>query len=157
MLITSTLTFTCSNSTIVTPYLSVFSPNAGKYGPEKTRYLDTFHAVIIPPTLLRKTLQHRCVLVKFANTLRTPCFTEHFRFLAIRGHVFIGCVFVWTFLYIQISISDWFSSFPGKVVFDFVDEKSKIRILAEFLWAFRGNSQSFTMILFNLRCRTSQK
>ena len=26
-------------------YLSVFSPNAGKYGTEKTPYLDTFHAV----------------------------------------------------------------------------------------------------------------
>ena len=24
---------------------SVFSPNAGKYGPEKTPYLGTFHAV----------------------------------------------------------------------------------------------------------------
>ena len=28
-----------------TPYLSLFSPNAGKYGPEKTPYLETFHAV----------------------------------------------------------------------------------------------------------------
>ena len=28
------------------PYLSVFSPNAGKYRPEKTPYLDTFHAVM---------------------------------------------------------------------------------------------------------------
>ena len=27
------------------PYLSVFSPNAGKYGSEKAPYLDTFHAV----------------------------------------------------------------------------------------------------------------
>ena len=27
-------------------YLSVFSPNAGKYGPEITPYLDTFHAVL---------------------------------------------------------------------------------------------------------------
>ena len=27
-----------------TPYLSVFSPNAGKYGPEKATYLITFHA-----------------------------------------------------------------------------------------------------------------
>ena len=27
------------------PYFSVFSPNTGKYGPEKTLYLDTFHAV----------------------------------------------------------------------------------------------------------------
>ena len=26
-------------------YLSVFSPNAGKYVPEKAPYLDTFHAV----------------------------------------------------------------------------------------------------------------
>ena len=28
-----------------TVYLSVFSPNAGKYRPEKIPYLDTFHAV----------------------------------------------------------------------------------------------------------------
>ena len=27
------------------PYFPVFTPNAGKYGPEKTPYLDTFHAV----------------------------------------------------------------------------------------------------------------
>ena len=28
------------------PYFPVFGLNAGKYGPEKTPYLDTFHAVI---------------------------------------------------------------------------------------------------------------
>ena len=28
-----------------TEYLSVFSPNVGKYGPEKTPDLDTFYAV----------------------------------------------------------------------------------------------------------------
>ena len=28
-------------------YLSIFSPNAGKYGPEKTPYLDTFHKVLV--------------------------------------------------------------------------------------------------------------
>ena len=28
------------------PYFPVFSPNTGKYGPEKTPYLDAFHAVI---------------------------------------------------------------------------------------------------------------
>ena len=27
------------------PYFPVFSPNTGKYGPEKAPYLDTFHAV----------------------------------------------------------------------------------------------------------------
>ena len=30
---------------IRTKYLSVFSPNAGKYGPEKTPYLEPFHEV----------------------------------------------------------------------------------------------------------------
>ena len=28
-------------------YLSVFSPNTGKYGPEITPYLDTFHALFM--------------------------------------------------------------------------------------------------------------
>ena len=27
------------------PYFPVFSPNVGKYGPEKSTYLDTFHVV----------------------------------------------------------------------------------------------------------------
>ena len=30
------------------PYLPVFSLNTGKYGPEKTPYLGTFHAVEWP-------------------------------------------------------------------------------------------------------------
>ena len=29
------------------PYFPVFSPNAGKYGPEITPYLDTFRAVLV--------------------------------------------------------------------------------------------------------------
>ena len=29
------------------PYFPIFSPNTKKYGPEKTPYLDTFHAVSI--------------------------------------------------------------------------------------------------------------
>ena len=35
-----------------TKYLSVFSPNAGKYGPEKTPYLDNFHAVYEFPDVI---------------------------------------------------------------------------------------------------------
>ena len=30
-----------------TSYLSILSPNAGKYWPKKTPYLDTFHAVFL--------------------------------------------------------------------------------------------------------------
>ena len=33
------------------PYSPVSCPNTGKYGPEKTPYLDTFHAVIVPASL----------------------------------------------------------------------------------------------------------
>ena len=33
------------NRTEYGEYLFVFSPNTGKYGPEKTPHLDTFHAV----------------------------------------------------------------------------------------------------------------
>ena len=35
------------------------SPNAGKYEPEKTPYLNTFHAVIVVPTKLNKGDQQR--------------------------------------------------------------------------------------------------
>ena len=42
ILVQYTLREKCAN----TEYLSAFSPNARKYGPEKTPYLDTFHAVI---------------------------------------------------------------------------------------------------------------
>ena len=30
-----------------TEYISAFNPNTGKYGPEKTPYLNTFHVVSI--------------------------------------------------------------------------------------------------------------
>ena len=40
-------------------YLSVFSPNAGKYGPEKTPYLNNFHAV--KGTSVLKYAERKCV------------------------------------------------------------------------------------------------
>ena len=36
----------CKYAVISGPYFPVFSPNTGKYGPEITAYLDTFHAEI---------------------------------------------------------------------------------------------------------------
>ena len=35
----------CKYRVISGPHFSVFRPNTGKYGPEITPYLDTFHAV----------------------------------------------------------------------------------------------------------------
>ena len=42
------------------PYITAFSPNKRKYGPEKTQYLDTFYAefMINLPDILLKT-NHR--------------------------------------------------------------------------------------------------
>ena len=37
-------------------YLSVCSPNAGKYGPEITPYLDTFYAVFRVPNIVQREL-----------------------------------------------------------------------------------------------------
>ena len=44
----------------ISPYISVFSPNAAKYGPEKTPYLDTFHTVL--------ALTHFMPLIFFLTT-----------------------------------------------------------------------------------------
>ena len=40
------------------PYFPVFGLNTGKYGPEKTPYLDTFHAVLLSETSL--TVNSHC-------------------------------------------------------------------------------------------------
>ena len=44
----------------ISEYLSLFSPNAGKFEPEKTPYLDTFHAV---PTETIVEHTHNCVFL----------------------------------------------------------------------------------------------
>ena len=46
-----------------TMYLSVFSPNAGKYGPEKTLYLDTFTQCWVQWVTFRNN-QYRGVFIK---------------------------------------------------------------------------------------------
>ena len=51
------------------PQISVFSPNTGKHGPEKTQYSDTFHAV-----LSKKRLQDKCFPLNIAKF-----FIEHLR------------------------------------------------------------------------------
>ena len=40
-----------------TPKISVFSPNTGKYGLEKTPYLDTFHTVRLLKILIEAESQ----------------------------------------------------------------------------------------------------
>ena len=35
----------CKHGVFSSPYFPVFSPNTEKYGPDKTPYLDNFHAV----------------------------------------------------------------------------------------------------------------
>ena len=62
-------------------YFPVFSPNTGKYGPGKTPYLDTFHAVYIlmdNSGLTRRIIVYSVVSVnplsanptKLSNTLK---------------------------------------------------------------------------------------
>ena len=48
-------------------YLSLFSPSARKYGPEKTPYLDTFHAMIYSRSTVSLELTSRCFLYTHLN------------------------------------------------------------------------------------------
>ena len=40
-----------------------------------------------PATLLKKRLWHRCFPMNFAKFLRTPCFTEHLRWLLLNSPI----------------------------------------------------------------------
>ena len=40
-------------------------------------------AALMPATLLKKSLCHRCFPVNFAKLLRAPVFTEHLRWLLL--------------------------------------------------------------------------
>ena len=55
-------------------YLSVFSSNVGKYGPEKTPYLDTFHAMVGTfIRLFRWKLTQKCLmLLSSIEMFRSP-------------------------------------------------------------------------------------
>ena len=46
----------CKYGVISGPYFSIFGLNTGKYGPEITPYLETFHAVVETDTSLFPTL-----------------------------------------------------------------------------------------------------
>ena len=52
-----------------TEYLSVSSPNAGKYEPEKALYLDTFHAVQSHPFNTLAKFSEKLTSKKFAYVL----------------------------------------------------------------------------------------
>ena len=54
MLMQILIDFLCSICFIWLSIYICFSPNAGKYGPEKTPYLDTIHAVKIDVINLEK-------------------------------------------------------------------------------------------------------
>ena len=67
------------------PYFPVFSPNAGKYGPEKSPYLDTFHVVYKQLVFKIKFVKQPLELnpfksnVTFLYPLKTSRFSDVFR------------------------------------------------------------------------------
>ena len=75
------------------PYFPLFSPDTGKYGPEKTRYFDTFHTVIDGPINAhlpskRATLIYiwwlNCTMWKKARTNNVDRVLENFLTLSWR-------------------------------------------------------------------------
>ena len=59
-----------------TEYLSVFSPNVGKYEPKKTPYLDTFHAVVVPMKHYKEQMGNKQLLESYirkrSDTILSP-------------------------------------------------------------------------------------
>ena len=53
-------------------YLSSFSPNTGKYGPEKTPYLDTYHAVNITRKIINTRRRQKSWSLKSPSTQPEP-------------------------------------------------------------------------------------
>ena len=62
----------CVKSVQIWSYLSDFSRNAGKYGPEKTPYLDTFHAAVVKslPTLMFSRVLNTVIKLSINNISR---------------------------------------------------------------------------------------
>ena len=79
------------------PYFPVFSPNTGKYGPEKTPYLDTFYTVKMILTVLRsffrkyKSSIFQCFVFEllFLNFERLNIFLIGSYFLPVSGSLFL--------------------------------------------------------------------
>ena len=57
------------------PYFPVFGLNTGKYGPEITPYLDTFHAVLCFLFRIEKTICAVSFSCKFSDVFRSSFFS----------------------------------------------------------------------------------
>ena len=65
-----TLREKCSNMKFFSgPYFPVFSPNTGKYGPERTPYLDTFHAVETSTSMIRNLNGNGSSYLEFSDVM----------------------------------------------------------------------------------------
>ena len=82
-----TLREKCPNTEVFFgPYFPVFSPNTGKYGPEKTPYLDTFHAVKgLRVTKIVKQIKSEGVRDKLGarNCFQRQSFTKYLRYTPV--------------------------------------------------------------------------
>ena len=85
--LTVTVSLYCVNSFWYIASLRLISPNTGKCGPEKTPYLDTFHAVLLIPFVAGdKRYNLRRTVTSEKNSLSS---TKHcFLYLIIPGMVF---------------------------------------------------------------------
>ena len=77
-----------------TPYLSVFRPNAGKCGPEKTPYMETFRAVA------------HVAFNNYMTVLQTNNYKLNFGYFAVRVAVDLKLIWNWKFKPKKLFIHD---------------------------------------------------
>ena len=73
-----------------TPKISVFSSNTGKYGPEITPYLDTFHAMLILKLLQRISVELPLILRWGTLQLQSTAFSAQLLLQSSPPHTFVG-------------------------------------------------------------------
>ena len=72
------------------PYFPVFSSNTGKYGPEITPYLDTFHAMLILKLLQRISVELPLILRWGTLQLQSTAFSAQLLLQSSPPHTFVG-------------------------------------------------------------------
>ena len=112
-----------------TPYISKFSLNAGKYGPEITPYLDTFHAVRIYQITIR--FNQSLILLVYLIL----------KDISLLKLLLIAC---WLFLLVNYNWNDSFrmdSRVLGR--FNKVGTQVKVTRKRKCWWCFQGMFQMF--------------
>ena len=104
-------------------FFPVFSPNAGKYAPEKARYLETFHAVLLtvfnkyfkPEPYLMDSISSSIYLFIYFFFFECPFYIS--RSISFYKISFNRSFIEWIVFQSSFNVYKWFEYFPTRLCF----------------------------------------